>query len=211
MLGFILFKVKPAITRLLRRLAKKKKKKSNNHKSKGILCISRNILAGHEKYNYTTVLLLNQQGINIHYPVRNKKGLEKVEPLTQTRINAIKVVSKQVTILLTCLNSKEVGRYSSFPKGKKKRRAHQHLRKTILLLVSNAPGRIKCHQENIRKGSSVPQQYNLMTAKVYRQLSYVSPLQTENVVEFKTINSQSFSHTEFVKASSLNTPTQNGA
>lgn len=160
----------------------------------------------------TTVLLLDQQGIIIHYPVRNKKGLEKVEPLTQTRINAIKVVSKQVTILLTCLNSKEVGRYSSFPKGKKKkRRAHQHLRKPIFLLASNVPGRIKCHQENTRKGSSVPQQYNLMTAKVYRQLTYVSPLQTENVVEFKTINSQSFSRTEFVKVSSLNTPTQNGA
>lgn len=35
----------------------------------------------------------------------------------------------------------------------------------------------------IRAGSSVLQQYNLMAAEEYRQLTYVSLLQTENVVE----------------------------
>lgn len=95
MLGFIFFKGKSAIIRLLRRLPKEKKKKNNKSQKRRNSLHQQEHFAGHEKYNCT--LLLDQWGTRIHNPVRNKKGLRKVEPLTQIRINAIKVISKQVT------------------------------------------------------------------------------------------------------------------
>lgn len=49
-------------------------------------------MVGHAKYNCT--LLFDKSGTRRLNLVEIEKGLEKVEPLIQIRINAIKLISK---------------------------------------------------------------------------------------------------------------------
>lgn len=60
-------------------------------------------------------------------------------------------------MLLICLENKAVERC---PSDTAERKAiHKHLRKTVLQLIFSVMGRIECHYNNIRAGTSVPQQY----------------------------------------------------
>lgn len=92
MLVFLLFKGKPAIIRLLRRLAKEKKNQPQKQRNS---LHQQEHLTGNEKYYCT--LLLDQQGTRLNPGKKKKRELEKAEPLTQIRINAIKMISKEVT------------------------------------------------------------------------------------------------------------------
>lgn len=90
MLGFLLLKGKPATIRLLRGLAKEKKKQQPQNQRNSLH--QQEHVVGHAKHNCT--LLLDKRGTRRLNPAEIEKGLERVEPLTQIRINAIKLIGK---------------------------------------------------------------------------------------------------------------------